>query len=852
MAQKLSAYHAKRDFAATPEPRGRAHRAGKALSFVIQKHDARRLHYDFRLELDGTLKSWAVPKGPSFDPHDKRLAVHVEDHPLEYGSFEGTIPPGHYGAGTVIVWDRGEWIPQGDPLAGYRAGKLKFTLRGEKLHGDWTLVRTHGRGGTQDQWLLIKEKDAAARPANEYDVTSLLPDSVLQAPKKATKKAVAKTAARKTAANKAEADPAPGIATLPGARKAALPRTLEPQLATLVDAVPGHGDWRYEVKLDGYRILARLENGKARLITRNGHDWTAKLPAQRRALESLPLRQGWIDGELVVFGAHGVPDFQALQNAFDQNSAERSSERMALVVFDLPFAAGYDLRQTPLELRRDWLRHLVADHVSSVLRFSETIAEAPERLLEAACRMRLEGLIGKEAHATYSSGRGRSWIKLKCQQRQEFVIGGYTEPRGTRVGIGALLLGVYDEHGQLRYAGRVGTGFDDRLLLQMKARLEKLSARSAPFTAGPKPATASEKAHWVEPKLVAEVRFAEWTGEGLVRQAVFEGLRMDKPAKEIRRERAAHARTRADTGEERVHGIRVTHGDRVIDPASGITKIELVRYYEAIASYLLPHLRARPVSMVRAPEGIAGELIFQKHMQKTSIPHIRLLDPGLDPGHPSYVVAENVDAIVEAAQMGVVEFHTWNATDKSIEKPDRVVFDLDPDPELPWSRVVEGAELTRALLDELGLKSFLKTSGGKGLHLVVPLIRRYDWDTVKDFSQDVAQHLAATLPDRFSAKMGAKNRVRKIFVDYLRNGRGSSTISAFSARTRPYLPVSVPLAWDELPELKSAAQWTIRNVLERLRSLPADPWHDYEKSRQPLAAAMRRLGEDRVVGLETA
>lgn len=844
MTDKLARYHAKRDFDATPEPRGAARASREALGYVIQKHAARRLHYDFRLELDGTLKSWAVPKGPSFDPNDKRLAVHVEDHPLEYGDFEGTIPPGHYGAGTVIVWDRGVWIPHGDPRAAYRAGKLKFTLEGEKLRGDWTLVRTHLRGsGDQDQWLLIKERDEEARPANEFDVTALFPGSVLHPPASARGNGHdprgndrhGSKAARKAVKTRAPAE-------LPDARKAALPKHLTPQLATLVDSAPAGGDWRWEIKLDGYRILARIEKGKCRLITRNGHDWTAKLPAQRKALEALGLKNAWIDGELVVFDANGVPDFQALQNAFD----EKGSARMCFVVFDLPHAEGADLRKTPLEARRAWLRRVMQDNADPALRFSETLDEKPERLLEAACRMRLEGLIGKRADAPYVEGRTKSWIKLKCKTRQEFVIGGYTQPRGTRVGLGALLLGVYEEAEgtkRLRYAGRVGTGFDDRLLVKLKETLGAIESERSPFEAGPRPAAPSEKVHWVKPREVAEVAFAEWTSEGLVRQAVFQGLRKDKPSGEIARERPKSA----PGAGSRVRGVRVTHPDRVLDPASGLTKVELVRYYEAIGSHMIPHLRARPVSMVRAPEGIRGELVFQKHMKPSAIPHLRVLDPSLHPGHPSYVVVESLDALVEAAQMGVIEFHTWNAVDKTIEKPDRVVFDLDPDPDLPWSRMVEATELTKALLDELGLKSFLKTSGGKGLHVVVPLVRKLGWEPVKAFAEDVAQHLAVTLPERFSAKMGAKNRVKKIFVDYLRNGRGASTIAAFSARARPYLPVSVPLAWSELHSLQSASQWTIRNVLDRLDRLGADPWGDYEASRQPLTTAIKRLSGTKVI-----
>jgi bifunctional non-homologous end joining protein LigD len=823
MADKLDTYRAKRNFTVTPEPGPTIPKtaAGKPLSFVIQKHHASRLHYDFRLELDGTLLSWAVPKGPSLDPAEKRLAVQVEDHPIRYGGFEGTIPPGQYGAGTVIVWDRGTWTPLSDnPKRDVHAGKLKFALQGEKLQGHWTLVRTRGKGDErQPSWLLIKEHDAHVRPHADYDVTEALPDSVIQHPLK------------------------PIAAKTKPPKKTALPATLEPQLATLVTAPPTERtDWIYELKLDGYRLLARLDGADVRLFTRSGKDWTDKLKPLHAELKALKTR-AWIDGEIVVLDREGRPSFQLLQNAFEHSKAGD----IGFVAFDLPYGDGADLRATPLRERRERLRVLLQPHLSSRLRFSEEVPGDPAQVLGAACRLKLEGLIGKRADAPYSSGRGKSWIKLKCQQRQEFVIVGFTEPKGSRSGLGALLLAVRDGSGW-RYAGRVGTGFDTQALLALRKQLDALVARTSSIAKDPRARpVGGETVHWVKPQLVCEVAFAEWTGDGSVRHAVFQALRLDKPADQIGQETAVPPPDTPAPADDKpvVQGLRISHPERVLDPASGITKLELARYYEAVAPHMLPHLKARPVALVRAPEGIGGELFFQKHLQQLVIPKVRKLGPEIDPPHPSLIVIDNPTALVGAAQMGVVEFHTWNAVYTSIDKPDRIVFDLDPDADLPWARVVEAAELTKTLLDELGLTSFLKTSGGKGLHIVVPLQRRADWDVCKRFSQAVTQHLARTIPQRFVARMGAKNRVGKVFVDYLRNNRGATSACAFSARARPGMGVSVPVAWDELVELRGGDHWTVRTLPQRLIDREGhDPWAGYEAARQTLTAAARVLADE--------
>lgn len=821
MPGKLSDYHAKRDFRITPEPSGIVAAPSERLRFVVQKHDARRLHYDFRLELDGTLKSWAVPKGPSLDPTEKRLAVHVEDHPLDYIDFEGDIPAHHYGAGHVDVWDTGYWEPLGDPLAGYQAGKMKFRLHGEKLHGGWTLVRTRMQAsGSKEQWLLIKEKDEGARPAAEFDVTVDLPDGV----------------------RRSVDEHAP--ATLLQAVRKPLPEMVKPQLATLVDNAPQGGNWTYEIKFDGYRLLARIDDGDVALFTRDGKDWTAKLPQQAEALAALNLKSAWLDGEIVVLDKHGVPSFQLLQNAFDQHS----TAQIVYFVFDILYLNGVDIRAVPLSRRRHLLQQVMHDTDEGLLRLSAPLEQAPKKLLDGACRLSMEGIIGKRSDSLYSGKRSGDWIKLKCHARQEFVITGYTEPQGTRKFFGALLLGVFEDDGMLRYAGKVGTGFDRASLHAIYKQLKPFEQAKPPFERLPAGVPRTHT-HWVKPALVAEISFAEWTQDGLVRQAVFDGLRADKRAEEIRREQPVHTpekRPRPKAGgvaDNVVEGVRITHSERIIDAESHLTKLDLVRYYEWIAPAILPFLRHRPVYLLRCPEGVQGEHFFQKHSSRILIPGITALPADLDPGHAPLMAIESIEALVGAAQMGSIELHSCNATSDKFDRPDCMVFDLDPDPALPWQRVVEGARFTKVVLDELGLCSFLKTSGGKGLHLVVPLARRQEWDEVAAFSQAVAQHLARTLPRLFSAKMGEKNRVGKIFVDYLRNRRQASTVVPYSVRARPGLPVAVPIAWDELDHVTGAAMWSVSSLPEHLAQRVADPWQDYFSTRQSLTAAMkRRLG----------
>jgi len=832
----LRAYRSKRNFALTTEPAEGGEPGRDALSFVVQKHWASSLHYDFRLELDGTLKSWAVPKGPSLDASVKRMAVQVEDHPMSYASFEGTIPAKQYGAGKVIVWDSGTWSPLGDPHRDYRNGHLKFELHGHKLHGKWVLVRMKGKGEKQPPWLLIKEKDAFVRTTAEYSVVDEMPDSV---------KAVG--AAQRQPLSQS-ADPA----LPPQARVAALPATLAPELATLVSAPPADAAaWLYEIKFDGYRLLTRIDASGSqpaiKLFTRNGNDWTSKLLPLQKAIARLKLPSGWYDGEIVVPGDHDIPDFDALQQSFD---SEKTAD-VVLYLFDLPYFDGHDLRAVPLETRRALLQHLLARTAPGAVRFSEVFDASPQSVLTSACRLGLEGVIAKRRDSSYRSARSTDWIKLKCSRRQEFVIGGYTDPQGTRTGIGALLLGVHDDHGELQYAGDVGSGFTQQALGVIKKALTPLTRTTRPFAA---PAKIEGRPHWVDPTLVAEVSFADWTRAGHIRHAVFRGLRNDKAASEIVREHAsrlpaARASTRAGIAASQTRPqalstrLRVTHPDRVIDPSTGLTKIELVRYYDLVGDLMMVHLKGRPVSLVRAPSGVGGQLFFQKHVETEKLTGIRQLDPALFIGHPALIEVASKRGLLSAAQWNVIEIHTLNTGTKSLEHPDRMVFDLDPGEGVAWSQVQEAAELTRSFLTQLGLTPFLKTSGGKGLHVVVPLRRLHDWDTVKGFSQAVVVHMAKTIPQRFVAKSGPKNRVGKIFIDYLRNGLGATTVSAWSARARPGLGISVPVAWDELASLRGGDHWTVRSAHERLDRGNA-PWAAYAKAARSLTAAMKALGHE--------
>jgi bifunctional non-homologous end joining protein LigD len=792
MSERLDRYREMRDFSRTPEPRGRAAQPGKRLHYYIQRHAATRLHYDFRLELEGVLKSWAVPKGPSFDPADRRLAVQTEDHPLDYGEFEGVIPEKQYGAGEVLLWDRGVWAPEDrDPLEALRKGRLHFRLDGEKLAGSWILTRTRG---TEDkpQWLLIKRNDEHAR--SDFDVVRERPESVKRAPKRAAR-----------------------------AQKAELPQFIAPQLATLVTEPPGSGDWLYEVKHDGYRMLARFSD-EVRLFTRSGKDWTAKLPHLAAALKKLKLRDTWLDGEIVVPGADGRSSFQALQNAFELGR----DREIVYYVFDAPFLAGQDLTRLALKERKARLEKKVK--FSGPVRLSEHLTGEAKEVLEHACKLGLEGLIGKQADSVYMSGRSRSWIKLKCRQRQDFVIGGYTAPGGARTGFGALLVGFHDRAGKLQYAGKVGTGFDERLLQTLTRRLAALKKPDSPFENPPR----EKGVTWVRPGLVAEVAYTERTHEGILRQASFMGLREDIPAKSVGDEKA-----QPPPAPDTVLGIRISNPGRLVWPKLGVSKLELARYVEAAGERLLAHVKDRPLSLVRCPDGAEGQCFYQRHLTMARSPGSLQTVKRERSSKGAYIYATDLNALVSAVQNGAVEFHTWGATVPDIRHPDRITLDLDPDEKLPWKTLVEGTLLLRTLLDGMGLKNFLKTTGGKGLHVVAPIEPRLGWDEVKEFTRRIAEMLVKARPDLFTAKIAKHRRPDKIFVDYLRNSETASAVAAFSPRARPGGGVSMPLRWDELDaKTDLRARFDVRNALERLKE--PDPWADYWTTRQSITQKMRK------------
>jgi bifunctional non-homologous end joining protein LigD len=823
----LSHYAKMRDFRVSPEPAppDAASVSPGHPGFVVQKHWASRLHYDFRLELDGVLLSWAVPKGPCYDPKQKRMAVHVEDHPVEYSAFEGTIPRKQYGAGTVIVWDRGTWEAVGNPQEGMSTGKLVFRLHGEKLAGLWELVRISKPDDKQDQWILFKKRDEWARPLAEYDVIKALPDSVTTKPLGLIEEREPKDA-RPARGSEAEID-------LSAAVSAPLPAKLEPQRATLASSLPTDGDWIIESKLDGYRMLARVDEGRVGLFTSGGHDWTKRLTGLAAEVEKLPVSTAWLDGEIVVL-KNGLPDFGALQNAIDGSA----NQEIVYFLFDLPYFDGSDLRNVPLWARRALLSQLVEGEGDRI-RFSQNFDAPVAQVFEAAAGLGLEGLMLKRRDARYESGRTQTWLKAKCRLRQELVVCGFTARGGKDGEVGSLLLGYYVGR-KLHDAGSVGTGWDARTGRDLWVRLKPLEMDATPFdVAVSKPGRWSRRAagseRWVQPELVVEVEFAEWTADGVVRQASFKGLRVDKPARRVVRE-ADETLQPASLSQ-----VKVTHPERIVDASSGVTKLDLVRYYESVAQWMLPHLKDRPLAMVRAPTGISGELFFQKHAEKTGMPGLKAHDRDLWPNHPPVLTVDTVDALMAAAQMNTIEFHTWNSTVRRIDKPDRVIFDLDPGEGVKWSQVQEAALLVQTLLMELGLEAWLKTSGGKGLHIVVPLTPRLDYQSVKSFSQAFVRHLAKTIPARFSATSGAANRIGKVYVDYLRNGKAQTTATAFSARARPGMGVSMPVSWAQLSDLKSGAHWTVQTAREYLSFQTQDPWEAYWSTGQSLGAAIKRL-----------
>ncbi|MEA2563463.1 MAG: bifunctional non-ous end joining protein LigD [Acidobacteriota bacterium] len=869
----LQEYKRKRDFKKTPEPAGKVAKA-KGNSFVIQKHAATRLHYDFRLEMEGVLRSWAVPKGPSLDPGEKRLAVHVEDHPLDYGGFEGIIPKGQYGGGTVLLWDHGTWYPEGDPVKAYKKGHIKFRLEGEKLHGGWHLVRLHGdrAGEDKENWLLFKDNDDVAVPGSGDALTQEYPKSVTTGltleeiaanPDRVWQSNREEKVAKKKAPAKKAAPPPP-----PGARKAKLPAKVAPQLATLVSDPPQGEEWIHELKFDGYRVLCELKDGKVRIVTRNGKDWTDRFGPIVEVIAALPAKEALLDGEAAVLLPNGTTSFQALQNALGGGR-----ENLVFFAFDLLHLDGYDLRPLPLLQRKEALTALLAGQPKEgILRLSDHVQGAGEEFYRHACDYALEGIISKRGDQPYRSGRGKDWVKVKCLKRQEMVIVGFTDPEGSRTGFGALLLAV-NEGKDLVYAGKVGTGFNAKTLTDLRKKLGKLERETPAFKKAPRGAEA-RRSHWVEPKLVAEVAFTEWTEDGILRHPTFQGLREDKSPGEVVREvaqptekvekKASAPRTvaakkaavkktakkKGDTpplGPERdpegiteIAGVKISNPDRVLYPEQGLTKRELALFYERIQAWILPHLKNRPLTMVRCPSGQGKQCFYQKHVNEqfpASIKRVQVEEGG---AAVPYGAVDSLTGLIYLVQMGVLELHIWGSHIDDIEKPDYIVFDLDPDEGLSWERVVEGTLKVREKLEGLGLRTWLKTTGGKGLHVCVPITRRGEWDEVKAFTKAVVESIVADEPNRYTSKLPKASRKGKIFIDYLRNGRGATSIGAYSTRARTGAPVSTPLFWEELETDVRANTYTVRNLPERLEGLEADPWADFLKERQSITAAMKK------------
>lgn len=849
----LTEYRRKRHFQKTAEPQGKLERrAAKELSFVIQKHAASRLHYDFRLELDGVLKSWAVPKGPSLNPAEKRLAVHVEDHPLDYASFEGTIPAGEYGGGEVIVWDRGEWIPAADPQAGLAKGKLEFELKGEKLTGSWRLIQIKGRDGGKN-WLLMKRNDDCAIKAKGAEPVETRPESVLSgrtiediaagvaATKKRRSKKVALTAKpRPRATRKKKSKAKASASTL---------KPVQPQLARLAAAVPTGDEWIHEIKHDGYRLLCTVQNGQARLWTRNQLDWTERFAATATAAAELPAKSAILDGEVVALDENGASNFQALQNSLKGIE----SRPLVYYVFDLLYLNGKDLQDLPLLERKARLQQLLHGDNAGRLRYSDHLTSGGETFLKHCCRAGLEGIISKRGDRPYIQGRTDDWLKIKCLQQEEFVVGGFTISEADQRDFGALLLGYFAGK-QLQYAGRVGTGFNAKLLKSLRKDLEQLVTTTCPFGSIP-PREKGAEVRWVEPKLVAQIQFTGWTTERVLRHPAFLGLREDKTARSVglpeslqptqeppamattrksppKKSRRKSAKSKEDTT---TVDYPLTNPDRILYPELGLTKLQLASYYQQVAEWMLPYLQDRPLSLLRCPEGQAKTCFFQKHAAPGTPEVLRRIEVEEKEGAETYLVADDLNGLLSLAQMGVLEIHLWGSREDRIEQPDWLVFDLDPAPDVPWKEVVAAAHLLHDLLGELKLKTFAKLTGGKGVHVVAPLSpRRADWNAVKSFTQQIAHGLTAQYPDRFIAKMSKAARKGKIFIDYLRNDRGSTAIAPYSTRAKGGATVSLPLAWAELTPKMRPDQWTVENVPQRLQSLKKDPWAGFFDVKQSL------------------
>jgi bifunctional non-homologous end joining protein LigD len=824
-AKPLAEYAGKRDFARTPEPKPEA--AGAATGeFVVQKHAARRLHYDLRLELDGVLKSWAVTRGPSLTLGEKRLAVRTEDHPIEYLDFEGNIPKGEYGGGSMIVWDRGRWRPEADPHKGLEKGHLAFRLDGARLRGLWHLVRIRPRTGEKTEpWLLMKADDEFARPPGAPEITD----------EETTSRISGRTNQELAAAgelrvdHKARANAGkrrnillPDIGRIAGARKGLLPAFLEPSLAAPCDKPPSGDNWIHEIKHDGYRIEARIDGGKVRLLTRNALDLTARFRGIADALAQLGLGSALVDGEIVVEDGAGISNLSHLQA--DLQAGRR--DRFRYFTFDLLYCEGFDLTKATLLDRKDLLAQIIAGlpH-NSPIRVSEHLEADGPTMLAHTCRLGLEGIISKRKDLPYRPGRGHHWFKAKCMQSQEFVILGYVPSTAASGAVGSLPLGYYSDGG-LVYAGRVGTGWSASVATSLRKELDKIKA-GKPALRKPLPAGAEKGVVWAEPRLVCVVEYRDWSRDGMIRQASFKGLRDDKPAQDIALEAPQkRSKTRADVAPA---GIKLTHPERILWAEPGITKQGLADFYTDIADWILPHVAGRVLSLLRCPSGTSAKCFFAKHPWAGLTADVQRVAVGTE--QPMLAV-DDLAGLLNLVQAGVVEIHPWGSRADDLERPDRLIFDLDPGEDVPWGAVIAAAREVRSRLEALGLKSFVKTTGGKGLHVVVPIAPGAGWDAAKAFTRSVAEAMARDAPDRYVATIAKRARRGRILVDYLRNDRGSTAVAAYSTRSSPVAAVSTPLDWDELSERLRSDHFTVGNLRNRLEFLERDPWQGFFKMRQ--------------------
>ena len=843
----LSDYQKKRRFEVTPEPEGAARATDTPqLRFTIHKHAARRLHYDLRLELDGVLKSWAIPKGPCLDPQEKRLAIHVEDHPIEYLSFEGVIPKGEYGAGPMLVWDQGTWAPVPD-APGYDSGQLKFELNGHKLQGRWMLVRTSRPSDRQDQWLFFKERDAMARPLAEVDVLKESPSSVISGrsieevrsePNTNLQSALPTASAseqeqpqRRTNKNRT-ARPA-------GTRRCKMPDLVAPCLPTAVDSAPVGEQWIHEIKFDGYRMVCYKRDKKVKFMSRNGLDWSAKFEHLIPAIRRLPAQELVIDGEVVFLNAAGISDFQQLQNTISSNQS-RSIQYFA---FDLMYLDGFDYRDVALLDRKQTLEALFSDLPQQTpLALSEHLCGDGPLVFQQICQLGAEGIVSKLADRRYVSGRTELWQKVKCVQSMEFVIGGYTDSSVRPRSIGALHIGYFGSAGELHYAGKVGTGFTESSLSELYRLLSPARQNECPFVDYTGDAATRRKSHWVTPQLSAEVEFGNWTHDGRVRFARFKGLRDDISAEQLELEEVA-AQPESDLVPEfelpdSISELTLSHPDRILFNESGTTKLGLATYYAQVARWMLPHIVNRPLSLLRCPRGSHEKCFFQKRPPAglpDVVERISLDEAG---GGPDSMMISDLAGLLALVQYGVLEFHVWPVRVDRLDRPDQVIFDLDPDTDVIWPRVVEASVMLRDHLAEMGLVSFPKVTGGKGLHVVLPIRRRCSWEVVKQFSKQTAAWLQEQSPGRFTISSSKKARRGKIYIDYLRNTRGATVIAPFSTRAHSIPSVAVPLDWDELSTTPSADAFTVDNLIRRLHHQTDESWHGAESLTQTITREM--------------